>query len=680
MAFATPSDAIDQSPHDMEMPEKFSDNELATLTAICDTLIPTLSIADDPHGLYARKASDLDVPRLMSLGIEQVADPSLLFELRLFLRLIEIPIINTIFASGSRPFSRMSLEQRTRLLRSWENSRFNIRRKAFQALKRLALMLFYSVVDEQNHNPNWSAIGYSGVPAISNERRKRTIQPLSIDDDAILYADVVVVGSGAGGGVVAGELSAAGLDVIILEKGDYYAEPDFNRYELDSTERMFENRGLLTNKDLSMLILAGSTLGGGTTINWAASFRTPKYVLDEWQDQYGLAQFTTDDYQLAMNAVSKRINVSTDYCEANPQNAALETGAKELGLSYGVAPRNVKNCEECGFCNFGCPYGAKQSTLKTYLQDAYDAGSRIIVRTYVDKVLVENGKAVGVQASVTDRDGNIHKVVIHAKTVVSSAGSLHTPALLKRSGLGNNHIGNNLHLHPTTVTYGIYNNPIQGWYGPIISRYVDSFKNQDGQGYGATLETAPIHPGLGALSLSWKSGRQHKQTMSQLSHLGNTIILTRDYFGGRVDINKQGNPIVHYTLNQYDAQHMMRGILESIRIHEAAGAEEIGAPFAMPLTWRRETQDIEDYLINVGNMELLPNNFALYSAHQMSSCRMAATPRLGAVAPNGETFEVKGLYVADGSVLPTASGVNPMLTIMSTAYMIANHIKNAHNF
>ena len=172
MAFATPSDAIDQSPHDMEMPEKFSDNELATLTAICDTLIPTLSVADDPHGLYARKASDLDVPRLMSLGIEQVADPSLLFELRLFLRLIEIPIINTIFASGSRPFSRMSLEQRTRLLRSWENSRFNIRRKAFQSLKRLALMLFYSVVDEQNHNPNWSAIGYSGVPAISNERRK----------------------------------------------------------------------------------------------------------------------------------------------------------------------------------------------------------------------------------------------------------------------------------------------------------------------------------------------------------------------------------------------------------------------------------------------------------------------------------------------------------------------------
>ncbi len=680
MAFATPSDAIDQSPHDMEMPEKFSDNELATLTAICDTLIPTLSVADDPHGLYARKASDLDVPRLMSLGIEQVADPALLFELRLFLRLIEIPIINTIFASGSRPFSRMSLEQRTRLLRSWENSRFNIRRKAFQALKRLALMLFYSVVDEQNHNPNWSAIGYSGVPAISSERPKRTIQPLSVDDDAVFYADVVVVGSGAGGGVVAGELSAAGLDVIILEKGDYYAEPDFNRYELDSTERMFENRGLFTNKDLSMLILAGSTLGGGTTINWAASFRTPKYVLDEWQDQYGLAQFTTDDYQQAMDAVSKRINVSTDYCEANPQNAALETGAKELGLSYGVAPRNVKNCEECGFCNFGCPYGAKQSTLKTYLQDAYNAGSRIIVRTYVDKVLVENGKAVGVQASVTDREGNVHKVIIHAKTVVSSAGSLHTPALLKRSGLGNNHIGNNLHLHPTTVTYGIYNDPIQGWYGPIIRRYVDSFKNQDGQGYGATLETAPIHPGLGALSLSWKSGRQHKQTMSQLSHLGNTIILTRDYFGGRVDINKQGNPFVHYTLNQYDAQHMMRGILESIRIHEAAGAEEIGAPFAMPLTWKRETQDIEDYLINVGNMELLPNNFALYSAHQMSSCRMAATPRLGAVAPNGETFEVKGLYVADGSVLPTASGVNPMLTIMSTAYIIANHIKNAHNF
>jgi choline dehydrogenase-like flavoprotein len=220
---------------------------------------------------------------------------------------------------------------------------------------------------------------------------------------------------------------------------------------------------------------------------------------------------------------------------------------------------------------------------------------------------------------------------------------------------------------------------VQGWYGPIISRYVDAFKNQDGQGYGVTLETAPIHPGLGALSLSWKSGLQHKRTMSQISHLGNIIILTRDYFSGRVDVNKQGNPVVHYNLNQYDAQHMMRGILESSRIHQAAGAIEIGAPFAIPLTWNRDHDDFESYLAEVGSKTLQPNNFALYSAHQMSSCRMSASPRLGAVAPNGETFEVKGLYVADGSVLPTASGVNPMLTIMSTAYLIAGHIKAAHH-
>ncbi len=648
----------------------FTKREMETLALICDTLIPSLVADSDPHELYQRCANDLDVPRKLALVIERVSDPGMIRELRYFLRVIELPPMNMLLSRKNKAFSAMSLPQRTALLRSWETSRFNIRRKAFQALKRLALMLFYSLTDDKSRNPNWPAIGYSGPPPSPPTQLKTTITPLEITSDTVLYADVVVVGSGAGGGVVADQLSAAGLDVIVLEKGDYHNETDFDGDERRSTERFFEKYGLLTNRDLSISILAGSMLGGGTVVNWSASFRTPDTVLHEWARDFGVNWGNA--YQDAMDTISQRLNIKTTG-KINAQNRVLETGAAQLGYDAHPIPRNVRDCQDCGFCNFGCPHGAKQSTLRTYLQDMAARGGRIIVRAHVDKVLVEQGQASGVQATVRDRDGNFHALTVRAGTVVVAAGAIHTPAILMRSGLGNTHIGRNLHLHPTTVTYGLYDDPIRGWQGPIMTRVVDKFKNLDGRGYGVTMETAPIHPGIGALSLPWSSGLQHKQIMSYLDHLSNIIILTRDTYSGRITLNQHKQPVVEYQLNRYDARHTLRGIIESIRIHAAAGAWQIGAPFAIPLTWRRDS-DLDTYLFAIENMRLKPNNFALFSAHQMSTCRMADSPARGAIAPSGETFEVKGLYVADASALPTASGVNPMLTIMATAYIVAGHI------
>lgn len=655
----------------------FSPSQLHTLALICDTLIPTLHVPEDAQGFYRRCASDLDVPHLLAGAIEQVADQGMVSDLGRFLSAIENPLLNAGLMGKAYSFSQMTLDERSRLLFSWETSRFNLRRKAFQALKRLALMLFYSVVDEHQHNPNWVTLNYAIPPSSPMDVPLTKIVPTVIEQDSLLHSDVVIIGSGAGGGVVAGELSAAGLDVIVLEKGDYYSEADFDGVELRSMERMFENRGMLTSSDLNILLLAGSTLGGGTTVNWAASFRTPDDVREEWAKYFGLREFVSDSYTAALDAVEERIQVGTASSVANVQNGLLESGAKKLGLSHGIIPRNVSEGEDCGFCNFGCKNGTKQGTLRTYLQDAFERGSRIIVRAQVEKVLVEYGQAVGVLATVTTRDGQVHRIEIRAKTVVVAGGALNTPLILMKSGLGNEHIGRNLHLHPTTVTFGIYDEAVEGWYGPIMSRYVDSVKNLDGQGYGATLETAPIHPGIAALSLSWRDGLQHKQTMAQLKNLANIIVLTRDMDGGEVKFNRYGRMCVRYTPSAYDSRHIMRGIVESIRIHAAAGAKQIGAPFAVPYQWRRDEDNLEDFLGLVQNTPLLPNNFALFSAHQMSSCRMADSPIKGAVKPTGETFEVKGLYVADGSVLPTASGVNPMLSIMATAYMIAGHIKAA---
>ncbi|MCC7447547.1 MAG: GMC family oxidoreductase N-terminal domain-containing protein [Anaerolineae bacterium] len=650
----------------------FSEREMRVLTAVCDTLAPSLHIAPDEHGFYARRASDLNVPQVMAQAITIVADSTNQTQLKLALDLLDQPLINLLSGGIAQSFVDMSLDKRTAILRNWSESRIDLRRKAFQAFKRLALFFFYTVLDDNGCNPNWPAIHYPGPPPSASITEK-PIQPLALTGDTMLDCDVVIVGSGAGGGVVAGELSAAGLDVIVLEKGGYYAESDFDGRELASNERLFENRGMVATADLGLVILAGSTLGGGTTVNWCASLRTPDPVLQEWECAYGVIGFTGAPYQQALDAVSKRINVNEKECSLNAQNAVLERGSIALGYTAKTIPRNVKGCEDCGFCGYGCQFGAKQGTLRTYLLDAYQRGARIAVKSEVERVLIRRGQAVGVAATARTADGRRVNLTVRAKVVVAAAGSLHTPALLIRSGLTNANIGRNLHLHPTSVTYGLYDTPVNGWSGVIMSRYVSDFNNLDGQGYGVALETAPIHPGIAALTLSWANGEQHKRVMENISRLSNIIIITRDRDGGRVTVDRQGRPVLHYTLSEHDGAHLMRGVIEALRIQQAAGAQEISAPHNQPMIYRDGSFD--EYLQAVQAAGLRKNSFALFSAHQMSSCRMGANPARGAIDPTGETFEVRNLYVADGSALPTASGVNPMLTIMGVSHVIAQHIK-----
>ncbi|HLY24914.1 MAG TPA: GMC family oxidoreductase N-terminal domain-containing protein [Aggregatilineales bacterium] len=654
---------------------RFSDREWETLTAICDTLAPSLSVEADPHGFYARKASDIGVPGAVFEAFELAASSAQQRLTKLALDLFDNELINLILGGPFKRFATMSLDEQTTMLDGWANSRYWIRRYTFQAFKRLVLFCFYTVSDENDSNPNWAAIGYPGPPP-HGQSSDNPIKPLSIDADSTLTTDVIIVGSGAGGGVVAGELTAAGLDVIVLEKGGYYTEADFDGRELSAAQHLFENRGFMATADLGIVVLAGSTLGGGTTINWCASFRTPDYVLQEWEDEYGVTGYTGKAYQDALDAVSRRSHVDSDESTPNPQNAALELGAQALGLPANTIPRNVNGCGDCGFCNYGCRYGAKQSTARTYLHDAYQRGARIVVGAEAERVLIENGQAVGVAAKVTTAQGTPVALTIKARAVVVSAGSIHTPALLMRSGLTNAHIGQNLHLHPTSVSYGLYDHLIEGWHGVLMSRYVSAFNNLDNCHYGVTLETAPIHPGIGALVLPWANGLQHKRVMERIATLGNIIILTRDRGGGRITLDSRGKPMLHYKLSPEDAAHLQHGLIESLRIHHAAGATEIGAPHTKPMVYRRDQDsDLEAFLTGVQNAGLWVNDIALLSAHQMSSCRMGANPARGALDPTGETFEVRNLFVADGSVLPTATGVNPMLSIMGVSYMIAQYVK-----
>jgi len=652
-----------------------SPDERHTLSLICDTFIPSLPAAEDEDArLFSLSAQHLNTAEQVENAFEIITNESEQNQLKLVLALLEHGLANGLAAGHWKGFSDLDLEGRTAVLRAWADSSLPAARKLFQSLKRLTLFLFYSCMPDGKPNPAWGACGYNGRPTPADS--PRPIQPLQIREPTTLSTDVLVIGSGAGGGVVTGELSAAGHDVIVVEKGGYHAEPDFHGRELDSSDTLFEKHASLTTADLSMIVLAGSTLGGGTTINWAASLRTPDYVLREWAHEYGFTGADSADFQRSLDAVMVRIHVNEAESFPNGTNAALERGCKALGYAVSVIPRNVKGCEECGFCNFGCSFGAKQGTLKTYLQDAYEWGARFLVRAQVEKVLHERGVARGAILTVQDAGGQTHTVTIRAKAVVVAAGAIHTPALLLRSGLGNTNIGTNLHLHPVTVTYGIFDEPVTPWQGPPMSRLSPQFANLDGRGYGVRLETAPVHPGISALTFPWQSGREHKRLIGQLNHTANIIILTRDFYGGHVTVDRDGQPVLHYRLHPYDARHLMRGMLESLRVHIAAGAREVSSPHNEALIYRpAQGNDFEAYLQQVESRGFQPNAFMLFSAHQMSSCRIGGNSAIGAIDPCGETYEVRNLFVADGSALPTASGVNPMITIMGTAHFLAQHIK-----
>jgi choline dehydrogenase-like flavoprotein len=668
-------DPATTQPVEINTPQNFTPEEIATLTLISDTLLPAIEREHDPHGFFAQRPSDLNIAPQMAAAIEDVGHPDDVELLRLTLRLLEQSWFNALMSGIARPFAEMSQEQREKVLHSWRVSRLNLRRKTFQSLKRMTTFLFYGVTNETGRNPNWDALGYTPPPNPAPEEPISKIEPLDIREDTVLYTDVVIVGSGAGGGVVAGELAEAGHDVIVVEKGGYYAEPDFDGDELTSTRNMYENKGLVTSRDLAMMVMAGSTLGGGTTINWSASFRTPKFVLEEWEHDFGLTELNGPRYQEAMNTVTARLGVNVEESIPNRQNAILQAGAEKLGLAWDVIPRNASDCDDCGFCNYGCALGAKKSTLRTYLLDAHTKhGTRIAVNAQVEKVLIERGQATGIKAVVTDCDGYQHQLTVQANVVVVAAGSLNTPGVLMKSGLTNVNIGRHLHLHPVTFVYGLYEEPVRGWSGKMMSRYINAFRNQDGRGYGAILETAPIHPSLSSLVLPWEDPAYFKDTMAKIENLSGLIVLTRDRYGGRITLDKHGKMALYYSLHPYDRQHMVQGLVEGLRVLIEGGAQHIATSIEGLRTCTIGLDNIDEFIARVVEHNFAPNTYALLSAHQMSTARMADTPEWGAVKPTGETWEVKNLFVADGSVFPTASGVNPMITIMSVAHVIAGHI------
>jgi long-chain-alcohol oxidase len=546
-------------------------------------------------------------------------------------------------------YSRLSQSRREAVLRGWRDSPVTLMRTGFQALRKAALAFAYMLPGR------WEAIGYPGPLGTHVEAPGPRLEPIEPGGELALECDVCVIGSGAGGGVAAAVLAAAGLDVVVLEAGGYWSERDFDGAERTGLRRLYRDGGASATDDQGVGLIAGACLGGGTVVNYSTSFRTPDEVLEEWE---GLG-FPSAELGPSLDAVCDRLGVNTDHNRPSRRDEVMRRGLESLGWHVDAMPRDVLGCEQgvvCGYCGYGCPLGAKQSTMRTWLEDAAAAGARIVVGTKARRVLLERGRVVGVDA------GTVH---VRTCTVVVAAGAIETPALLIRSGLKNPNIGSGLRLHPATAVFGIFDEEIRPWEGTMQALYSDQHRHLEG-GYGIKYETVPAHPALLTAAVPWDGAVQHARLMASLPRLSGIAVIPRDRGSGRVRIGRDGEPIATYRLAPDDARRLATGVDGGGRILAAAGAREI---FSANARLQRFTDGFP-----AGAFRFGPGRGALYSFHLMGSARMGASPAMSAANEAGETWETPNLVVADGSAFPTASGVNPMITIEAIAHLNATRL------
>lgn len=619
------------------------ERERVTLARVVETIVPEAP---------ARPVADAIVAEL-----EAVGRPKLLNDLILFLKVIEQPLVNAALSGMARRFSTLDRTTRETYLLRWADSALPPRRAAFQAVKRLALFVAYSR-SADGGNPLWSETGFER-PALA----PLPVQPARLVLRAhpsrdVVRADAIVVGSGAGGAVAAAELAAHGRRVLVLEQGALSTESDFDGDEARGAARLFWGRQLLTTEDLALSVFAGRTVGGGTIVNWSTSLRLPAEIRDEWTEAGldGMNRELDEHYE----AIERRIDINTDESEPNVPNALLAKGLDALGLSWLPIPRNVKGCGDCGPCGYGCRRGAKRSTLVTYLADACANGAEIIADCHVEYITTSSGRVTGIF-------GNVNGVGIRAEAplVVLAGGALGTPALLLTSRLGGRTVGKGLHLHPVAPTVGLYDEPVRLWSGVPQAVVSDAFARLDGA-YGFRMEIPSALIGVLSASLPWRSAAEYRALLARADHASVIIPIVRDRESGRVTVDRGGRALVHYRVTGQTERHVLRSIVEAARVHLAAGAREVLTLHTAPLRLR-PGDNVDAFAAEVARRGVGPNRVGMFSAHQMSTARMGARAGASVADANGRVRGVGGLFVADASAFPNASGVNPMLTVMALA-------------
>jgi choline dehydrogenase-like flavoprotein len=512
----------------------------------------------------------------------------------------------------------------------------------------------------------------------------KVIDASTLESDRTIVADVVIVGSGAGGGITAEVLVSAGLDVVIVEEGALKSSKDFKMREADAYPALYQESAARKTRDKAITILQGRTVGGSTTINWTSSFRTPPATLAYWQSRFGLADYTVDALAPWFDQVEQRLSVRDWPAPPNENNDLLRRGAARLGIPTGFIRRNVDGCWNLGYCGMGCPTNAKQSMLVTTIPYALDHGATLVTRARAERLVHSGDRAGQLVCAALDRAGlsaTGRTLRLSARHFVIAGGAINSPALLMRSNAPDPHglLGKRTFLHPTLISAAVFDQPVNGFSGAPQTVYSDHFLQTaliDGP-IGYKLEAPPMHPLL--LSTTMPGfGEAHAGVMRQFPHLHGMLALLRDGFhdqspGGSVALRGDGAPVLDYPVSEYVWDGARRALLTMAEIQFAAGARVVMPAHEMAggyTSWNEAKRAI-------GALPQGPQLTRVASAHVMGGCTMASDERQGVTSPDGRYRGLTNVSVHDGSLVPTSLGANPQLSLYAICNRLASSLAHS---
>ncbi|UTH73737.1 GMC family oxidoreductase [Chromobacterium sp. IIBBL 290-4] len=496
-------------------------------------------------------------------------------------------------------------------------------------------------------------------------------------------ADVLIIGSGAGGGIAAERLALAGLDVLIIEEGGFYTSSDFRLREDKAYPELYQESAGRQTLDKGISILQGKAVGGGTVVNWTSCFRTPPDTLRWWQERYGLTGLSREAMRPWFEKAEQRLGIMDWDVTPNGNNLVLERGCQALGYRHARIRRNVRGCWNLGYCGMGCPTNAKQSMLVTCIPEALKRGARLLTRARLERLQADQGtgRIVKAHGALLEADGlraNGRRFTISARHIVLAAGAIGSPALMLRSGLLDpaGLTGKRTFLHPVALSAAIMPEKIEPYNGAPQTVYSDHFmhtQSLDGP-LGFKLEVPPIHPLLASVTFPG-FGSEQLQLLQQFPHLHATLALLRDGFhpdseGGEVKLRDDGGPVLDYPLGDVIWDGVYRSWMVMAEMQFAAGASQV-----MPLHERAEpATSWKQAKAMIADLPLQPLMAKLMSAHVMGGMAMGDDPTRGVVDDYGRHWQWRNLTVLDGSVFPTSVGANPQLSIYAFAWRAAEKL------
>lgn len=496
----------------------------------------------------------------------------------------------------------------------------------------------------------------------------------TLTDNLTAEADVVIVGTGAGGGTTAEILAKSGLSVILVEEGRLYHQKDFRMDELTSYANLYQEGMSRVTKDGAIAILQGRCVGGSTTVNWTSSFRTPDATLNYWSERFGLDALTPDAMAPWFDGTETRHSMSPWQVNPNLNNDILRQGCEKLGFSWQVIPRNVKGCWNLGYCGVGCPVNAKQGALLTTIPGALDHNARMFHGLRADRLIMSQGRIDALQATALASDGitpTAVQVTLKARHFVVAASAIGSPGLLLRSDVPDpyNRVGKRSFIHPVNASVAQMPERVDPFYGAPQSIYSDEFNFRsgvDGEA-GYKLEVPPLHPAMSA-GVVPGHGDSQAENLAGLPWMQSIIALLRDGFheespGGTVSLRDDGSPMLDYPISDYLWKGLRNAFYTMAEIQFAAGAKRVRL-MHLDSDWYSNWADAK---AAIGGFSMEPHRVRLFTAHQMGGCTMGSRPEESVVNGFGEHHQVSNLSVHDASIFPTSIGANPQLSVYALA-------------